>query len=57
MCHVPFKLPPSNAANFVFRNGYVFSTPKYNFQMYTPANHGTYGIRVHDGTPTFEVRQ
>ena len=54
-CTVRFA--SSRAANFVFRNAYLFSSPKHNFQLYTPANHGTYGIRMQDGRLTFEVSQ
>ena len=41
--------------NFVFRNAYLFNSPKHNLQLYTPANHGTYGIQVKDGWLTFEA--
>ena len=54
-CTVRFAF--THAANFVFRNAYLFNSSKHNFQLYTPANHGTYGIRVQDGRLIFEVSQ
>ena len=59
---MPLNLPPSHAANFVYQELSGPHAPQRIFQIFTPANLGTYGI-VADvleepkGVPIFAVSQ
>ena len=49
-------LPPSNAVNFVYYQVAAESS-EYTFQIFTPANHGTYGLKATEEELIFEVSQ
>ena len=49
-------LSPSNAVNLVYYQVAVESS-EYTFQIFTPANHGTYGLKATEEELIFEVSQ
>ena len=49
-------LSPSNAVNLVYYQVAAESS-EYTFQIFTPANLGTYGLKATDKETTFKVSQ